>query len=300
ALWCDGAETCDAVLDCQAGTAPDCDDGVGCTDDSCNESTDSCDNVADDANCDNALWCDGAETCDAVLDCQAGSDPCPGQGCDEGGDICTCLVNADCDDGLWCNGAEACNAGVCEAGTPPVCNDGVACTDDSCNESTDSCDNVVNHGNCDNALWCDGTETCDAVLDCQAGTAPDCNDGVGCTDDSCNEGTDSCANAANDANCDNGLFCDGAETCDLVLDCQAGGDPCPGPGQGCDEVGDVCTCVPTEDPEVSCSDGVDNDCDGMTDGDDPDCGQPCKGTFQLCDSNSECCSGNCFWGWICL
>jgi hypothetical protein len=30
-------------------------------------------------------------------------------------------------------------------------------------------------------------------------------------------------------------------------------------------------CVPTEDPEVSCDDGLDNDCDGMIDGDDPDC-----------------------------
>jgi len=31
-------------------------------------------------------------------------------------------------------------------------------------------------------------------------------------------------------------------------------------------------CVPTEDPEVSCSDGLDNDCDGYIDGADPDCG----------------------------
>ena len=28
---------------------------------------------------------------------------------------------------------------------------------------------------------------------------------------------------------------------------------------------------PTESPEVICSDGLDNDCDGLTDGDDPDC-----------------------------
>jgi hypothetical protein len=31
------------------------------------------------------------------------------------------------------------------------------------------------------------------------------------------------------------------------------------------------TCTPTEDPEVTCDDGVDNDCDGLIDGDDPDC-----------------------------
>ena len=36
----------------------------------------------------NGEFCDGVETCDVVLDCQAGNDPCPGQSCDESGDIC--------------------------------------------------------------------------------------------------------------------------------------------------------------------------------------------------------------------
>ena len=150
-----------------------------------------------------------------------------------------CTVDGDCDDGAWCNGAETCNAGSCQAGTAPDCADGVSCTDDSCNEATDSCDNVANNGNCDNGLFCDGAETCNASLGCQAGTAPDCNDGVSCTDDSCNEGTDSCDNVANDGNCDNGLFCDGAETCNASLGCQDGPDPCTG-GQTCNETTDVC------------------------------------------------------------
>ncbi len=38
--------------------------------------------------CDNGAFCDGAETCDAINDCQAGSDPCPGQSCNETDDIC--------------------------------------------------------------------------------------------------------------------------------------------------------------------------------------------------------------------
>ena len=62
---------------------------------------------------------------------------------------------------------------------------------------------------CDNGFFCDGTETCDPALDCQAGTPPATDDGVGCTDDSCDEATDSIVNAANSATCDNGLFCDG-------------------------------------------------------------------------------------------
>jgi hypothetical protein len=148
--YCDGEETC-VDGSCQPGTAVDCDDSVGCTDDSCNEGTDSCDNIPNNTNCDNGEWCDGAETCDASLDCQAG--------------------------------------------TAPDCDDEVGCTDDSCNEATDSCDNIPNNANCDNGDWCDGAETCDASLDCQAGTPPDCDDGDPCTDDSCDEVNDVCVNA---------------------------------------------------------------------------------------------------------
>jgi hypothetical protein len=150
-----------------------------------------------------------------------------------------CTVNADCNDGLFCNGTETCNAGSCQAGTAPNCNDGVSCTVDSCNESTDSCNNTPNNGLCDNGLFCDGTETCNATLGCQAGTAPNCNDGVGCTVDSCNEGTDSCNNTPNDGLCDNGLFCDGDEVCNATLGCQDGADPCTG-GETCNEGADIC------------------------------------------------------------
>ncbi|MCP4246523.1 MAG: hypothetical protein GY778_05690 [bacterium] len=250
--FCDGAETCDAFGECAAGTAVDCDDGVACTDDSCNEGTDSCDNVANDGLCDNGDFCDGAETCDAVADCQAGTAVdcedgvgCTDDACNEGTDSCDNVASDGlCDNGDFCDGAETCDAVAdCQAGTAVDCDDGVGCTDDACNEGTDSCDNVASDGLCDNGDFCDGAETCDAVADCQAGTAVDCDDGVGCTDDSCNEGTDSCDNVASDGLCDNGDFCDGAETCDSVLDCQAGSDPCP--GQSCDEVNDVCVAPAT-------------------------------------------------------
>ena len=80
---------------------------------------------------------------------------------------------------------------------------------------------------------------CDPLLDCQAGTPIDCHDGVGCTFDLCNEVDDACLNVPNNGLCDNGVFCDGAEICDPLLDCQAGTDPC-GAGEWCDENGDVC------------------------------------------------------------
>jgi V8-like Glu-specific endopeptidase len=53
-------------------------------------------------------------------------------------------------------------------------------------------------------------------------------------------------------------------------------------------------CTPTESPEVSCSDDVDNDCDGLVDALDSDCsigsGFPAGAA---CEINSECASGKC-------
>ncbi len=57
-----------------------------------------------------------------------------------------------------------------------------------------------------------------------------------------------------DSDCDNGLFCDGAETCETGSGvCQPGGDPCAA-GQTCNEKDDVCEECPddldVEGPEV--------------------------------------------------
>ena len=225
---CNGVETCDPVNDCQAGTPPDCDDSVECTDDSCNEVTDECDNTPNDANCANGDFCDGAETCDPVNDCQAGTPPdwddsveCTDDSCNEVTDECDNTPNdADCANGDFCDGVETCDpVNDCQAGTPPDCDDSVECTDDSCNEVTDECDNTPNDGNCDDSEFCNGVETCDPVSDCQAGTPVDCNDGVACTDDSCNEDTDQCDNTPNDSLCDDDTACT-EDFCHALLGCQ--------------------------------------------------------------------------------
>jgi hypothetical protein len=145
-LYCNGAETCDVNGQCQPGTSVDCDDGVDCTVDSCNEATDSCDNIPDDGFCDDGLYCTGTETCDAELGCQAG--------------------------------------------TPVDCDDGVDCTVDSCNETTDSCDNTPDDGFCNDGLYCNGEETCDVTLDCKSGVIP-------CAAELCDETNDVC-----DVGCD--------------------------------------------------------------------------------------------------
>ena len=73
------------------------------------------------------------------------------------------------------------------------CSDGIDCTVDSLtvvgNEGV--CSHTAVDAACDDGLWCNGAETCSATEDCQAGTAPVCDDSVDCTDDSCDEATDS-------------------------------------------------------------------------------------------------------------
>ena len=112
----------------------DCDDGVACTDDTCDTETGICEFTPNDTLCDNGAFCDGTETCDAELGCQSGTAPCTGPlqpHCDEDADQCVeCLISDHCDDSEPCNGAEACSGRTCIAGTITDCNTNL--WDDAC------------------------------------------------------------------------------------------------------------------------------------------------------------------------
>ncbi len=211
--------------------------------------------------------------CAADKDCDDGN-PCTDDDCIA--DVCAFTNNTlSCEDATFCNGAETCADGACLAGEPPDCDDGIACTNDSCNEATDSCNNVADDDNCYNWVYCDGEETCDAVIGCLAGTAIDCDDGVGCTDDECNESADACTNVANNAHCDDGTYCNGAETCDAVLGCRAGA------AIDCDD-GVACTDDSCNETTVSCDHVVvDANCDD---------GAFCNGV-ETCDGILGCQAG---------
>ncbi|MGV8141081.1 MAG: DUF2341 domain-containing protein, partial [Candidatus Woesearchaeota archaeon] len=105
-----------------------------------------------------------------------------------------CENNNDCDDGIFCNGAEQCIANSCEAGTVPVIDDGLFCTVDSCDEDDNS---IVN-------------------------SPITVDDNVSCTTDVCDEDNDTIKHTTDNTVCDDTLFCNGAETCDAILGCQAG------------------------------------------------------------------------------
>jgi hypothetical protein len=222
------------------------------------------------------------EACETAEDCPDG-DPCTVDTCDafQG---CLHTPAADgtpCADGVFCNGAETCQGGTCVSSGDP-------CAPLVCLEATETCAPCLGDGDCDNGLFCDGAEWCEeGTGTCQAGSAPDCDDLVGCTLDACNEATDSCDHAPQHALCDNGLFCDGVETCDPVTGCQPGSDPCA--GQSCDEVNDVCV-------SGECTEDADCDdtlfCTGAETCADNTClpgSDPCEAPCEQCNEEMDRC-----------
>ena len=186
-----------------------------------------------------------------------------GEQCDDGntspGDCCsaTCEFEAAgsvCDDGLFCSVGETCSAtGVCGgssardcSASADVCNAGV------CNEAIDACEaSPANEGGaCDDGLFCNVGEVCTAGA-CGGGASRGVEDGVSCTIDSCDEAADVVVNTPSDALCSNDLFCDGSETCDATLGCQAGVAPTVEDGvsctiDSCDEAADVVVNAPSD------------------------------------------------------
>ena len=165
-----------------------------------------------------------------------------------------------CTDGLFCTGADSCSGGSCTAHTG------------------DPCPGPDGDGNC--------SESCNEVANGCAGADEDgsaCTDGVSCTaPDACADGI--CAGVAQNALCDDNLFCNGEELCDRLLDCQVGTPPETDDGfsctlDSCDEEADVVLNAPDDsrcsnhlycdgeelcgpeqeqsDPESGCVDGED-------------------------------------------
>jgi uncharacterized protein (TIGR03382 family) len=132
----------------------------------------------------------------------------------------------DCQDGQFCNGAEQCAGGACQPGPPPCQDDGLACTA-TCDEGSRTC-NVLQPGFC--------------LIDARCVPAGQAEPGNPCR--GCRPDVDPSAWTPLDgAGCDDGLFCNGPETCQAGA-CQAGEPPCQDDGLACtslcDETARVC------------------------------------------------------------
>ena len=143
--FCNGSEVCSENGFCVAGVAPEVDDGVDCTADSCDEANDV---VVHDREtlCGDGNICNGVETCNVTADtCEAGIPlaaddgiACTDDGCDPASGVFNIPSDFLCGDGKFCNGNEVCSSSSgCLAGSPPAIDDGIACTIDSCDETND-------------------------------------------------------------------------------------------------------------------------------------------------------------------
>ncbi len=156
-----------------------------------------------------------------------------------------CGTDADCpDDGIFCNGIEVCQSGQCVE--VESCPPGLYC-----DETLDVCrGNCSSNQECDDGLFCNGVETCQYVASL---------DGFFCTPgfDSCappapfcDEANDLCVECLDNSDCDDNVFCNGAETC-AAGSCQTGTPACP-PASICDEVSGECLCS----TDADCDDGL--------------------------------------------
>lgn len=90
-----------------------------------------------------------------------------------------CTSAATCGDGNACNGVERCELGRCVAGTPLVCDDGIACTTDSC--SGGSCSYAPNDGLCGSGQRCTATGCMSTSTSCNPVRQTGCTGGQACT-----------------------------------------------------------------------------------------------------------------------
>jgi len=262
-LYCNGADTCNAgACGVHAGDPCPGADGDGNCAESCNEANDTC-TASDPAGstCDDGLFCNGADTCLAGT-CQThAGDPCPGpdgdgncaESCNEVANTCDApdTDGSVCSDALFCNGNDTCSSGLCSvhAGDPCPGADGDGNCAESCNEGTGACNAPdANGAACTDGVFCNGVDTCSSGL-CSSHVGDPCPgpDGDANCAESCNEIADTCTAADPfGATCNDGLFCNGADTCAAGTCQNHAGDPCPGADgdancvESCNEAADNC------------------------------------------------------------
>jgi hypothetical protein len=174
-------DTCSSAHQCAhapvtgcCNASSECDDGDACTTDICTV------NHA-------CVHSPVAGCCNTAAECNDGN-TCTNDDCDTGTHLCShtgvagcCTSDAQCTDGNVCNGLETCDGThTCQPGTALDCDDGNACTTDSCHPSA-GCQHAALDCNDGNACTADG---CDPASGCTH-TPIACDDNDICTVDGC-------------------------------------------------------------------------------------------------------------------
>lgn len=185
---------------------------------------------------------------------------------------CSCGIDSTkidelgaCSDDADCPSWRRCDHGYCvdrPCETAGDCGPGGVCGEDGYCGPAGGCQADAE---CDDGEFCNGAEVC-ADGDCEPGDAVDCTDlDDDCSVGLCNETTDACVAADRDDDGD-------------------GHQPTACGGTDCDDARDDVSPDATEGeagPEdATCTDGIDNDCDGPADADDTGC--------IVCDGPEDC------------
>jgi len=312
-MLCDDGDLCTAGERCSFGV---CEGGVAkpcpapsaaCLVATCESSTGECGEAVaqDGAACDDGNLCTVGDICTAgscggaAVDCTVFDGPCTTNTCDTATGECVSTVTEgmNCDDGNDCTFPDLCLAsGGCQGVPQPdqpgcsctadnECDDGLACTADTCLEPV--CIHTPTAGSCLIEGACvDGGTThpsnaclvCDPLQNTQNWSQVNCDDGNACTENIC-DGINGCTTVNNDAaSCDDGDPCTSDEACvsgECVGTCE-----CTEAADCVDTVAPPCQKVACED--YTCVTIPDGDLDGAACDD---------GLF--CTENESCQAGSC-------
>ena len=291
---CDDGSACTAGDACNGsqcvGGPVDCDDGQGCTKDSCDKAKGCVFLPLAATPCSDGSACTAGDLCNKVGGCTPGKSivcgdgkACTADSCDpDKGCVYEALSNIPCDDADACTKGDGCAEGACK-GTVAGCDDGLACTKDSC-DKVKGCVNIAKVGEgCSDGNACTTGDACSQAGNCASGAGISCDDLKSCTADSC-DGSTGCVNKAL-----SGVGCDDADACTSQDVCLQGG--CKGSSISCDD-GEACT-IDACDKAKGCTYQSQ---DGKTCDDGNACTKPdacaagkCKGGAAVaCDDKSVC------------
>ncbi len=255
---CTQADSCKSGI-CVPGKVKSCDDGNDCTLDAC-DAAKGCTQVNDD---DKSCDADG-NPCTVGDSCTAGKcvkgkpkvclsgDPCIDAKCDPLKGNCKLKnkpLGATCDDNSVCTTADGCKDGSC-IGKVIGCDDGNACTIDSC-KADKGCVHDKGQSPCEDGSACTVGDLCTKGA-CVAGKPKPCEDGNPCTATNCDGATGKCkfsklTAACNDENacttndqCSDAGLCTGkAKSCEDNNPCT---DDACNPKTGCTYTQNVAPC----------------------------------------------------------
>ena len=195
--------------------AEDLDDDNICTEDTCDPTLGAIHTPLPGTDCSDGEDCTEGDTCGSDGLCKPGDWTCA-----------TCPEGEPCSDGDPCTINDTCNdQDECIGGETDTCDDGIICTNDSC-DPDNGCVHEPDNSFCNNDDdVCNGREEChpnhaDAGLDGCVEFAPiDCGDNDPCTLDICNPDTGNCSNPSGPME---GLACDDDNECTVDTICTEG------------------------------------------------------------------------------